>query len=217
MKMKLLFLTSMVSFAAIVPQAYSQTDMNADEVIPAQNCRADTNTDPKNNDAIESLTDQLNNCDGVIKPPKVGDREIEAPAPQVGTMPIIPPGTLPEQKSGVDENGKISRTEKAIEAGAEIDQIVGMIAKSADVAKQLENMDTDPQLNVINVSVVFQGAKSDVLKTALRLHEKDVEKLRSSLAGNKSLAQNLYNEGVPLKFVVAASVNDDGSVNIFMR
>ncbi len=217
MKMKLVLLTSIVSFATIVPQAFSQADINAKGENPAQNCRADTKSGPKINDDSESLTDQLDNCDGVIKPPRVGDKEIEEPAPQVGNMPIIPPGTLPDQKSGLDENGEISRTKKAIEAGAGIDQIVAMIANSSDVAKQLENTDTDPLIYVINVSVIFQGAKSAVLKTALRQHEQGVDKMRSSLAKNKSLAQNLDSKGVSLKFVVAASINDDGSITIFVR
>lgn len=217
MKMKLLFLTSVVAFAAIVPQAFSQTEKNAGEENPAQNCRADTGPGSEQNDAILSLTDQLDNCDGVIKPPKVGDTEIQVPAPRAGSMPVIAPGDLPDQQSDLNENEENSGTEKAIESGAGIDQIVGMIAKSSDVAKQLEKAGADPLVNVVNVSVIFKGAKSAVLKTALRLHEKDVDRMRSSLAENKTVVQTLQSKGVPLKFVVAASMNEDGSITVFVR
>jgi len=42
----------------------------------------------------ESLSDKLARTDGVICPPNV-DPDIRAPAPDVGTMPVIPPPGSP--------------------------------------------------------------------------------------------------------------------------
>jgi hypothetical protein len=49
----------------------------------------------------QSLADKLDNCNGVLVPPKVGDGEIVESPSETGTMRVIPPGTLPEQQSGV--------------------------------------------------------------------------------------------------------------------
>ncbi len=45
------------------------------------------------------LTDQLDECGGVLVPPQDGSAGIEAPVPDAdpGTTPVIPPGTLPSQ------------------------------------------------------------------------------------------------------------------------
>lgn len=47
--------------------------------------------------AGESLTETLDPCDGVLKPPPTGDRDITAQPPDQGKMPIIKPGEVPAQ------------------------------------------------------------------------------------------------------------------------
>lgn len=42
---------------------------------------------------------KLNDCNGVLKPPKVGDSEIVEPHQPTGTMPVIKPGELPPNKN----------------------------------------------------------------------------------------------------------------------
>jgi hypothetical protein len=49
-------------------------------------------------DANGALTEKLDDCDGVLKPPTVGDTEIVEPAPDVGRTPVIRPDELPEQQ-----------------------------------------------------------------------------------------------------------------------
>ena len=39
----------------------------------------------------------LERCNGVLTPPRIGDHEIEEPAPDTGTTPVIPPERVPEQ------------------------------------------------------------------------------------------------------------------------
>ena len=48
-------------------------------------------------DEDESLTEKLDPCNGVLKPPAVGDQEMTTPPPNEGETPIIRPGELPEQ------------------------------------------------------------------------------------------------------------------------
>ena len=45
----------------------------------------------------DELSEMLERCRGVLKPPPTGDKEIAEPPPDTGTTPIIPPGSLPEQ------------------------------------------------------------------------------------------------------------------------
>ncbi|WP_246755006.1 MULTISPECIES: hypothetical protein [Rhizobium] len=40
----------------------------------------------------DSSGDKLADCRGVLKPPAVGDSELEKPAPKVGRTPVIKPG-----------------------------------------------------------------------------------------------------------------------------
>ena len=45
-----------------------------------------------------TLTEKLDDCDGVLKPPTVGDTEMVEPAPDVGRTPVIRPDEVPEQQ-----------------------------------------------------------------------------------------------------------------------
>ena len=46
-----------------------------------------------------SLSNRLDPCDGVLKPPPTGDQEMAQPPPPAGEMPVIKPGELPPQQS----------------------------------------------------------------------------------------------------------------------
>lgn len=62
---------------------------------PAQD---QSKADGKNNTGQASP--DLERCNGVLTPPKTGDKQIEKPAPATGTMPVIPPGDVPQQPPG---------------------------------------------------------------------------------------------------------------------
>jgi len=47
--------------------------------------------------ADQSLTETLDPCNGVLKPPPVGDQELTIPPPATGETPVVPPHLLPEQ------------------------------------------------------------------------------------------------------------------------
>ena len=44
----------------------------------------------------------LNRCKGILIPPPTGDAEMVEPAPDIGTTPVIPPDSVPDQPSGPD-------------------------------------------------------------------------------------------------------------------
>ncbi len=45
----------------------------------------------------------LEDCNGVLVPPKIGDGDIVEPAPDTGTTPVIPPGAVPTQPANPDQ------------------------------------------------------------------------------------------------------------------
>lgn len=56
-------------------------------------CRVDPGVD----DDQKSFADKLDECNGVLEPPRVGDSEFVEPAPDVGKTPVIRPKELPTQ------------------------------------------------------------------------------------------------------------------------
>ena len=94
-----------VAFAAVLgltpSHALAQSedsDTPAVDCVPAPLDGTDAETD--SSDAPDSnLTEQLEECDGVLKPPPVGDSEFTEPAPPVGETPVIEPEDLPPQNS----------------------------------------------------------------------------------------------------------------------
>tara|TARA_R110002020_G_scaffold58372_4_gene160056 strand:+ start:20007 stop:20354 length:348 start_codon:yes stop_codon:yes gene_type:complete len=87
---------------ALVPSAaIAQSD---DGDAPAVDCVPapldGTDSEPATGEAAPNLTEQLDACDGVLKPPPIGDSEFTEPAPPVGETPVIEPEDLPPQNSG---------------------------------------------------------------------------------------------------------------------
>lgn len=62
----------------------------------AQQQKTEPSSDSNSNNA-----DKLSDCNGVLKPPTVGDSGLEKPAPKVGRTPVIKPSDAPkEQQDG---------------------------------------------------------------------------------------------------------------------
>lgn len=87
--------------AASGPTAAQGPENDSDMTGPANPCQAppdaqagsDDETDGRAGDAAPELEE----CDGVLTPPRTGDQEIEEPPPDTGTTPVIPPENVPEQ------------------------------------------------------------------------------------------------------------------------
>ena len=56
-----------------------------------------TQSDQSSKSPSRSLTEKLDPCDGVLKPPDTGDEQIAMPPPATGEMPVIKPNEVPEQ------------------------------------------------------------------------------------------------------------------------
>nr|WP_080577661.1 hypothetical protein [Sinorhizobium fredii] len=75
---------------------FATSALSRDVGTDAQNerCRVAPGTDATQG----TLTEKLDECGGVLKPPRVGDTEMVEPAPDVGRTPVIRPGELPRQQ-----------------------------------------------------------------------------------------------------------------------
>lgn len=49
-------------------------------------------------DGDQKLSDVLEKCRGVLRPPATGDGKIVEPPPDTGKTPVIPPDALPQQQ-----------------------------------------------------------------------------------------------------------------------
>lgn len=93
--MKRLAIVSLM-LALAVPAA-AQTDPQLSPTQQADKCRMQSDQGGKQQPGGGNLTDKLNDCSGVLKPPATGDQGIAAPAPDEGKTPVIKPGEVPAQ------------------------------------------------------------------------------------------------------------------------
>jgi hypothetical protein len=85
---------------ALAAPAAAQTQQNPAQQNPVQQadkCRIQTDQGSKQQSGGGNLTEKLNDCGGVLKPPATGDQGMAAPAPDEGKTPVIKPGELPAQ------------------------------------------------------------------------------------------------------------------------
>lgn len=83
-----------VEVSAIAQESHSP-QIN-DERPGLEECQVD----PEGQGGIERDAGLLERCEGVLIPPPTGDAEMVEPAPDVGTTPVIPPESVPDQPPG---------------------------------------------------------------------------------------------------------------------
>ncbi|BAV46452.1 hypothetical protein MesoLj113a_34570 [Mesorhizobium sp. 113-1-2] len=80
---------------ALAGPAAAQTEQNPAQQV--DNCRVETDQGDKQQSGGGNLSEKLNDCGGVLKPPATGDQGMAAPAPDQGKTPVIKPGEVPAQ------------------------------------------------------------------------------------------------------------------------
>jgi len=86
--------TSLLAISVLVSaEALSQ---GADNATQSERCRAEPGIDRER----QALAQKLEECNGVLKPPRAGDPDLVEPAPNVGKTPVIRPDELPPQQHG---------------------------------------------------------------------------------------------------------------------
>lgn len=96
-----------IGWSFVAPQAMAQQNPGApgtDQVIPEKS-QSHPLEQPKPGATApgQTLSDKLDQTNGVLKPPANVDPEIHKPTPNTGTMPVIPPpGTAGSQRPNVE-------------------------------------------------------------------------------------------------------------------
>lgn len=93
--------------ASMLPFLFLQPLNAWSEDKPTKSCEAEPQKQGQQsqNDS-SSAKDTLADCKGVLDPPAVGDPELVKPAPDVGKMPVIPPGSVPQNEGNGQGNAK---------------------------------------------------------------------------------------------------------------
>jgi hypothetical protein len=200
--------STLAALMAWSQSAYGQTSGAATVESP---CRVS----PDAESSEGSLTDRLDDCNGVLKPPIVGDPGIVQQAPDVGEMPVIPPGSLPQQQSQDNSEGTEPGAE-ARPAGYSAGQIVDAIGMAADTADKLGSLDVQ-QIDIYDISILLEGVDAAVINTSLSVHKHEVEMLQNEIAHSDRVMDALRSKGLTPVGVVAVEIDASGAVTVFAR
>lgn len=98
--MKLIMIVIAATGFGLAGGASAQTGSDTETKKPVENCQVQPDQksgQPTPSGSNDSLTETLNPCDGVLKPPATGDNGLAAPPPDAGETPVIRPGEVPQQ------------------------------------------------------------------------------------------------------------------------
>ncbi len=102
--------------AATIATALTSNFASAQQAPNSDRCKAyDTNQQTENRQTgtgqavpkpDSNPSEKLSDCGGVLKPPSVGDKQMEKPAPKLGKTPIIKPGDLQNGRQDSEQPDK---------------------------------------------------------------------------------------------------------------
>ena len=206
--------TLLVSMAFAHP-ALAQTT-GPTETAPGSPCQV-TPGEPQDDG---SLTDTLDDCNGVLQPPAVGDPGMVEQAPDVGETPVIPPSAVPEQPKSDDDDAEAApgadETARDSAATYSTGQIVDAIGNAGAMADRFDPGAAET-VEVRDISILFDGVDAAVINASLAAHAGDVERLRDAIGKDSRLTDALDEKGLAPAGVVAAETDASGSLIIFAR
>jgi len=95
--MKPLAIASLMLALALPSAAQANQQQGTDNpTARTDKCRVETDQGAKQQSGGD-LSEKLNDCGGVLKPPAIGDQGMATPAPDEGKTPVIKPGQVPAQ------------------------------------------------------------------------------------------------------------------------
>ena len=94
--MKPLAIASLMLALAVPAAAQTGQQQGTNPAPQVDKCRVQPDQGKQQPDS-GNLTEKLNDCGGVLKPPATGDQGMATPAPDEGKTPVIKPGEVPPQ------------------------------------------------------------------------------------------------------------------------
>ncbi|MBX3580640.1 MAG: hypothetical protein KF810_01915 [Rhizobiaceae bacterium] len=175
----------------------------------AQEAEGTTGKCRVNPDAADTvpLAEKLDDCNGVLRPPKVGDSEIVEPAPDVGETPVIRPGEI-EPQEDQDSTGSAP-------SSFSISELVDAIGNADATARRLGESTTG-SVEIQDITPLMAGANAASINTALAQHQSALANLKARIQESGPLSEALDREGVHIDRVVTA-LEEAGAVTIFVK
>lgn len=93
--------------------------------------------------------------------------------------------------------------------GSSPEQLIGTIEKSRENAEAINALDEVGGVELVTVDTLSGGEASRAIENAVSLNEYDVRSLQSALEDRPEVSARLENDGVELRNVVAADVEQD--------
>jgi hypothetical protein len=127
-------------------------------------------------------------------------------------LPAVAEGTMQQQ-------GAQTQTDPTTTAATEptFDTVMSAIQASKTNVSTIGSLTTVNDVNVVRVGDLAQGNNMQALDQAVTEHQADITSLQSAITANTALKAKLDAEQVQASNVVAADVEADGSVTVFVR
>ena len=106
-------------------------------------------------------------------------------------------------------------TAEVIEAKPTIADVTAAIADSAESATQIGTITAVGEVKVVKISEL--GGSATQLQTTVNEKQADVTKLRSAIEANPALKTELDKQQVETSSVVAAKIEADGAVTVYVQ
>lgn len=211
MLLRTLALPCVLLVSAASPQlAFGQTAAGQAETSQSP-CRATPGPGADGN----SLTETLDECNGVLKPPVVGDEDMVEDAPDMGETPVIEPDDLPDQQTRSDtpQDGTAASDNPS---NYTTGRIVDAITKASSSAESLRSTEVST-VEVYDISILFDGMDAAVINASLEAHMEGVQSVKGAVENNRRLTEALASKGLTSAGVVAVETDGTGHVTVFGR
>lgn len=181
----------------------------------AQSATSPCVANPDTATSDKSLAGQLDECNGVLKPPKVGDGEIVEPAPKGGTIIVVPPGSVPDQQSETDQVDG-SKSAALNDPEYSISAVVNAIGTSGKTARKLRSLEP-ASVVTRDISILLGGSNAALLNASLADHSSDVDELRAVIRASPALSKAVNDSRLSVTGIVAAEIDGEDNVTLFGR
>ncbi|MDH4987349.1 hypothetical protein QEZ47_17855 [Aminobacter anthyllidis] len=102
-------------------------------------------------------------------------------------------------------------------AKAELGTVMSAIEASRSTATAIQAMTSVRSVQIIKVSEIATGDDKQALDRAVSDNQSDITGVQAAIMANATLKKQLDAETVDTSSIVAAAINADGSVTVFVR
>lgn len=147
-------------------------------------------------------------------PAGAADNTVKKPAPSAGTSTAIP-----KTESTPNTGGLAPDTETTSSTGgnAAAADLLSAIKDSRNSANAIGSMKAVSQVRVVKVDDVLKNGGGGAVKSAIEDNKQDMTGLQAAVESNSTLSEKLKSMQTDISSIVAARVEGDGSVTLYVE